>query len=38
VSDRSVSYPQVIPFRIDKGQTRVHCDEENYSIGDDGGA
>ena len=23
MSDRSVSYPQVIPFRIDKGQTRA---------------
>ena len=37
VSDRLVSYPQVIPFHIVEGKARVHSDEENYSIGDEYG-
>ena len=35
VSDRSISYPQVNPLRIDEGLARVHYDEENHSIGGD---
>ena len=35
--DIILNLPQVIPFHIDKGQTRVHSDEENYSIGDSEG-
>lgn len=38
VSDRLVSYLQVIPFHIVEGKARVHYDEENYSIGDEYGA
>ena len=38
VSDRLVSYLQVIPFYIVEGKARVHYGEENYSIGDGKGA
>ena len=38
VSDRLVSYLQVIPFHVVEGKARVHYDEENYSIGDEYGA